>query len=369
MTDEEAKISETEETENGFVELKGNKGFNVSMNVIILTIAISAAYLLAVGLISGLVFRKINACESNSNAQGGGTITPTTVTTTSSTPMTVTTTASTPITLTTIASSPMTVTTTASSPITLTTTASSPITLTTTTSTPMTVMTVTTTSSTPMTVTTTVSTPMTVTTTVSTPMTVTTTVSTPMTLTTTVSTPMTVTTTTTSTPITLTTTSSTPISLSTTTSTLMTVTTTTSTTPKPIYENIRLPDIFQPYNYNLDIKVDFTPMGVSASNFSGTVKISFTLKSSTQEILFHADPGLKINDPIVIRNLMTNSDQTVGPNEMHLAVKNEYYYIKLNNALSPGNFTITLNYVSTYKSLIGNRGLFAAQYLEDGQRK
>jgi hypothetical protein len=308
MTDEEAKISETEETENGFVELKGNKGFNVSMNVIILTIAISAAYLLAVGLISGLVFRKINACESNSNAQGGGTITPTTVTTTSSTPMTVTTTASTP----------MAVTTTASTPMTVTTTASTPITLTTTTSTPMTVMTVTTSSSTH---------------------------------------------------ITLTTTSSTPISLSTTTSTLMTVTTTTSTTPKPIYENIRLPDIFQPYNYNLDIKVDFTPMGVSASNFSGTVKISFTLKSSTQEILFHADPGLKINDPIVIRNLMTNSDQTVGPNEMHLAVKNEYYYIKLNNALSPGNFTITLNYVSTYKSLIGNRGLFAAQYLEDGQRK
>jgi hypothetical protein len=222
-----------------------------------------------------------------------------------------------------------------------------------------------------MTVTTTASTPMAVTTTASTPMTVTTTASTPITLTTTTSTPMTVMTVTTSssTHITLTTTSSTPISLSTTTSTLMTVTTTTSTTPKPIYENIRLPDIFQPYNYNLDIKVDFTPMGVSASNFSGTVKISFTLKSSTQEILFHADPGLKINDPIVIRNLMTNSDQTVGPNEMHLAVKYEYYYIKLNNALSPGNFTITLNYVSTYKSLIGNRGLFAAQYLEDGQRK
>lgn len=286
MTDEEAKISETENTEeDGFVEVKGKKGFNVSMNVIIITIAVSAAYLLAVGLISGLVFRKINACESNSNAQGGGTITPTTVTTTTSTPMTVTTTASTPMTVTTTTSTPMTVTTTSSTPITLTTIASSPMTLTTTTSTPMTVM------------------------------------------------------------------------------------TTTSTTAKPIYENIRLPDIFQPYNYNLDIKVDFTPMGVSASNFSGTVKISFNLKSSTQEILFHADPGLKINDPIVIRNLMTNSDQTVGPDEMHLAVKNEYYYIKLNNALSPGNFTITLNYVSTYKSLIGNRGLFAAQYLEDGQRK
>ena len=144
---------------------------------------------------------------------------------------------------------------------------------------------------------------------------------------------------------------------------------TVTTTTMPIYENIRLPQIFEPYNYNLNIKVNFTPIGVSASNFTGTVKISFKLKKSSQEILFHADPGLSIMDPIMIKNLLTNTEQTVGANEMHQAVKNEYYYIKLNSALPEGNYTITLNYASTYRSLYGNRGLFAAQYLEDGVRK
>ena len=102
------------------------------MNAIIITIAISAVYLLTVGLISGLVFRKINTCDSNSNAQGGGT---------------------TPI---------MTTLSTTSNQVTI------------------------------------------------------------------------------------------------------------STSQTPIYENIRLPQIFQPYNYNLNIKVDFTPMGVSALNFKNT---------------------------------------------------------------------------------------------------
>ena len=165
VADAEVKISETnaetttndyitinQAKTNDFAEVKPSKGMKVSMNAIIITIAISAVYLLTVGLISGLVFRKINTCDSNSNAQGGGT---------------------TPI---------MTTLSTTSNQVTISTSQNPIMTTLSTTSNQVTI----------------------------------------------------------------------------------------STSQTPIYENIRLPQIFQPYNYNLNIKVDFTPMGVSALNFKNT---------------------------------------------------------------------------------------------------
>jgi hypothetical protein len=114
--------------------------------------------------------------------------------------------------------------------------------------------------------------------------------------------------------------------------------------------------------------VQFTPYGSSASNFSGIVHISFDLKKPTREILFHADPKLKILDPIVIKNL-DNNDEITLTDEIRMPVKNEYFYIKLNKALEVGKYKISLNFVSIYSSLYGNRGLFAALYLDDNISK
>ena len=46
------------------------KGLDVSITVIIIVIAISLAYLVTISLLSGLYFRKLNACKTNSNSQG-----------------------------------------------------------------------------------------------------------------------------------------------------------------------------------------------------------------------------------------------------------------------------------------------------------
>jgi hypothetical protein len=57
-------------------------GIQVSMLVVIIGVTLSLVYLLTVGLLSGLVFREINACKSNSGALDGLTTTVTPITTT-----------------------------------------------------------------------------------------------------------------------------------------------------------------------------------------------------------------------------------------------------------------------------------------------
>ena len=105
-------------------------------------------------------------------------------------------------------------------------------------------------------------------------------------------------------------------------------------------------------------------------NIPPILNISFNLTNATNEILFHAGAGLKIQDPFIIKSLTTNTNYTVGAvGEIHQAVKNEYYYIKLNNRLEIGQYALYIVYVSQYSSLYGNRGMFAAKYLEDGVTK
>ena len=62
----ESKVTyQTEEqNESQLISVKTRNGIEISKNAIIITIALSLAYLLVVGLISGLVFRNINKCET-----------------------------------------------------------------------------------------------------------------------------------------------------------------------------------------------------------------------------------------------------------------------------------------------------------------
>ena len=52
---------------NNYIPVK-KPGFTLTFNIIVIILIVSTVYLLTVCLISGLVFREINACESKSNA-------------------------------------------------------------------------------------------------------------------------------------------------------------------------------------------------------------------------------------------------------------------------------------------------------------
>lgn len=129
-----------------------------------------------------------------------------------------------------------------------------------------------------------------------------------------------------------------------------------------------MPDIFDPFNYDLKIKILFDPTGLQEvkdeTNFDGEVDIYFNLKRNTNEILFHHGDQLEVLDVIRILNLDTNEEIRIIDQE-HRPVKNEYYYINLNRTIAAGRYKISLNFKGQYKSLYGNKGLFAVRYLDD----
>ena len=327
VEDEAAEATKSAEAINdNFIEVK-KPGFTLTFNMIVIILSVSVAYILAVCLISGLVFRNINACTPESSAQNQNTTPlPTTPTTTPTTPSTTPTT------------SPTTPSTTPTTPPT------TPTTPPTTPTTP------------PTTPTTPPTTPTTPTTSPTTPPT------TPST------TPTTSPTTLPTTPTTAPTTSTTSTTSATSSRTLPTITTvTTSPTDAPtdfIYESLRLPNIYETTNYNLKIKFGSPDLKIN-DTFEGTIEMNFNLKAPTKEILFHADSQLKILDPIKILNVDTNEQVTIT-NEIHKPVINEYYYINLNSrTLNPGRYRISMGFKSLHQSLYEKRGAFALRYLDN----
>ena len=59
--------ADVEKNEASVTEVKVGRGFYVSRNVIIGVVAGSLLFILAIGLLSGLVFREIDICEESSN--------------------------------------------------------------------------------------------------------------------------------------------------------------------------------------------------------------------------------------------------------------------------------------------------------------
>ncbi len=93
---------------------------------------------------------------------------------------------------------------------------------------------------------------------------------------------------------------------------------TTIATSNEIYDKLRLPNIYNVSNYNLKLNFSYSPnLRISdGTGFNGSVGITFNLTSSTHQILFHADPQLKILDPIIITNRSdTSSVTTLNGNE------------------------------------------------------
>lgn len=302
---DESKNTETP-TNNQFVSVT-KPGFTLTFKPVVLILAASIAYLLVVCLISGLVFRDINICKADSGAQVDVTTkstvpTPTTTTTTTNTP---TTTTNTP-------------TTTTMSPITTITTVTTPTSTQTTPTTPTTRITTTTTTAT------------------------------------------------TSSSTSASTTASTTSSTSTGRTVTLTSqsTTTTQSSSGNIYENLRLPDIYEPINYNLKIHFFFSPdlKSVDDTTFDGLIDMTFNLKKDTREILFHVDPQIQVLSPIIIVNTDTLTQVLINTQR---PVINEYYYITTNTTLTTGKYIISVPFLSQYRSLYENRGVFALRYLDE----
>jgi hypothetical protein len=114
----------------------------------------------------------------------------------------------------------------------------------------------------------------------------------------------------------------------------------------------------------MNVKFDPTARAVDETDFNGQVDISFKLLKSTMEILFHAHKQLVILDPIVLVNKETNTNFTVLK-EQHMPAKNDYHYIKLNSPLAAGSYIMIVKFENSNRSLFGNRGMFAAKYLDD----
>jgi hypothetical protein len=310
-------------------------GIQVSMLGVIIGVTLSLVYLLTVGLLSGLVFRDINACKSNSGALDGLTTTVTPITT----KLDGLTTTVTPIT------TKLDGLTTTVTPITtkldeLTTTVT-PITTKldgqTTTVTPIT---------TKLDGQTTTVTPIT------TKLDGLTTTVTPITtkldgLTTTV------------TPITT--------KLDGLTTTVTPITTTTQPYIPLIALNATLPSYYDVSNYKLKMNIKFNPYLKTVDNteFGGQVDITMNLGISTSEIIFHAGSQLLILDPIVITNAATGAIVASVLKAQHGSTINDFHYIKLPTNLNAGNYKLSILFGNTIQSLYNNRGLFAREYLDD----
>ena len=142
---------------------------------------------------------------------------------------------------------------------------------------------------------------------------------------------------------------------------------TTMTTSKEIYEQLRLPNIYQVSSYNLKLKFSYSPNSriSDGTGFNGSVDIIFNLTSSTSQILFHVDPQLQILDPIVVVNQLVTTDITTLNSVEHRPVKNDYHFINSTKTFNAGSYKMTISFVSQYQSLYDNKGIFAVTYVDD----
>lgn len=83
----------------------------------------------------------------------------------------------------------------------------------------------------------------------------------------------------------------------------------------------------------------------------------------------HADPSLKIFDPIIIRNLNNSQEINVQNNTngySHFHTINQFYQINLRDNLPIGQYSLTFRFKNDYGSIANLVGFHKVSYLEDG---